>query len=31
VTGIDFNIEETVRRQGDSPALVADSSKIKQN
>lgn len=30
VTGIDFNIEETERRQGDPPVLVADSSKIKQ-
>jgi UDP-glucose 4-epimerase len=30
VTGIDFNVEEIGRRQGDPPALVADSSKIKQ-
>lgn len=30
VTGIDFNVEETGRRQGDPPALVADSSKIKR-
>lgn len=30
VTGIDFNVEETGKRQGDPPALVADSSKIKQ-
>jgi len=29
-TGIDFKVEETVRRRGDPPALVADSSKIKQ-
>jgi UDP-glucose 4-epimerase len=30
VTGIGFNVEEIGRRQGDPPALVADSSKIKQ-
>ena len=30
VTGIDFVSEETGRRQGDPPALVADSSKIRQ-
>jgi UDP-glucose 4-epimerase len=30
VTGIDFNVEEIGRRQGDPPALVADSLKIKQ-
>jgi UDP-glucose 4-epimerase len=30
VTGIDFNVEKIGRRQGDPPALVADSSKIKQ-
>jgi UDP-glucose 4-epimerase len=30
VTGIDFNVEEIGRRQGDPHALVADSSKIKQ-
>lgn len=30
VTGINFKVEETARRQGDPPALVADCSKIKQ-
>jgi UDP-glucose 4-epimerase len=30
VTEIDFRVEETERREGDPPALVADSSKIKQ-
>lgn len=30
ITGIDFLVEETGRREGDPPALVADSSKIKQ-
>jgi UDP-glucose 4-epimerase len=29
VTGVDFRVEETGRREGDPPALVADSSKIK--
>ncbi|MCK4925609.1 MAG: UDP-glucose 4-epimerase GalE, partial [Spirochaetes bacterium] len=29
VTGVDFTVEETARRAGDSPALVADSSKLK--
>lgn len=29
VTGIDFPVEETCRRAGDSPALVADSSKLR--
>lgn len=28
VTGIDFKVEETGRREGDPPVLVADSSKI---
>ncbi|OPY11309.1 MAG: UDP-glucose 4-epimerase [Syntrophaceae bacterium PtaB.Bin038] len=30
VTGIDFPVEETGRRAGDPPALVADSSKLMQ-
>jgi UDP-glucose 4-epimerase len=30
VTGIDFQVEETGRREGDSPELVADSTKIKE-
>lgn len=30
VTGIDFTIEETDRREGDPPELIADSSKIRQ-
>jgi UDP-glucose 4-epimerase len=30
VTGIDFRVTETGRRDGDPPSLVADSSKIKQ-
>ncbi len=30
VTGINFNVKETGRRQGDPPVLVADNSKIKQ-
>jgi UDP-glucose 4-epimerase len=30
VTGVDFIVEETGRRAGDSPALVADSSKLKK-
>lgn len=29
VTGVDFTVEETGRREGDPPALVADSTKIK--
>jgi UDP-glucose 4-epimerase len=29
VTGMDFPVEETGRREGDAPSLVADSSKIK--
>jgi UDP-glucose 4-epimerase len=29
VTGIDFPIEESGRRAGDPPALVADSSRIR--
>jgi len=29
VTGIDFPVEETGRRSGDPPALVADSSKLR--
>ena len=29
VTGIDFSVEETGRREGDPPALVAGSSKIR--
>jgi UDP-glucose 4-epimerase len=29
VTGIDFTVRETDRRAGDSPALVADSGRIK--
>lgn len=29
VTGVDFRAEETGRREGDPPALVADSSKLK--
>ncbi|MBI4684812.1 MAG: UDP-glucose 4-epimerase GalE [Nitrospirae bacterium] len=29
VTGIDFRTEETGRRDGDSPALLADSSRLK--
>lgn len=29
VTGIDFSVEETFRREGDPPALVADSSLIR--
>lgn len=31
VTGVDFPISESNRREGDSPSLVADSSKIKQS
>jgi len=30
VTGIDFPVEETDRRPGDPPVLVADNTKIKQ-
>jgi hypothetical protein len=30
VTGIDFPVKEPQRREGDSPILVADSSKLKQ-
>ena len=30
VTGVDFRIRETARRDGDPPILVADSSKIKK-
>jgi len=30
VTGIDFPVEETGRRAGDPPALIADSDKLKQ-
>ncbi len=30
VTGIDFTVEETSRREGDPPELIADSSKIRQ-
>ena len=30
VTGIHFRVEETERREGDPPALVADSSKIRE-
>jgi UDP-glucose 4-epimerase len=30
VTGVDFTVEETGRRAGDSPALVADSTKLKK-
>ncbi len=30
VTGIDFPVRESQRREGDSPILVADSSKLKQ-
>ena len=30
VTGIDFPVRESSRREGDPPSLVADSSKIKQ-
>jgi UDP-glucose 4-epimerase len=28
VTGIDFRVEETERRAGDPPALVADSTRL---
>jgi UDP-glucose 4-epimerase len=30
VTGVDFPVRESSRREGDPPSLVADSSKIKQ-
>jgi len=30
VTGVDFPVEETGRREGDPPVLVADSSKLKR-
>jgi UDP-glucose 4-epimerase len=30
VTGIDFQVRETARREGDPPVLTADSSKIKK-
>lgn len=30
VTGIDFGVEETGRREGDPPALIAQSSKIRE-
>lgn len=30
VTGIDFSVEETSRRAGDPPTLVADNSKLKR-
>jgi UDP-glucose 4-epimerase len=30
VTGTNFRLEETGRREGDPPALVADSSKLKK-
>lgn len=30
VTGVDFKVIETVRREGDPPQLVADSSKLKK-
>jgi len=30
VTGIDFVVEETARRDGDPPVLVADNSRIKE-
>ncbi len=30
VTGIDFPVEETGRRAGDPPSLVADSSRLVQ-
>jgi UDP-glucose 4-epimerase len=29
VTGIDFNVEETIRRPGDPPMLIADSAKLR--
>ncbi len=30
VTGVDFKVEYSKRREGDSPKLIADASKIKQ-
>ena len=30
VTGIDFAVEETGRRAGDPPVLVADSNKLRE-
>ncbi len=30
VTGVDFSVEDTDRREGDPPALVADSSKLRR-
>ena len=30
ITGIDFPVEETDRRPGDSPAIVADNSKVRK-
>jgi UDP-glucose 4-epimerase len=30
VTGIDFRVEEAPRREGDPPALVADSGRIRR-
>ena len=30
VTGVDFPVEETDQREGDAPALVADSSRLKR-
>jgi UDP-glucose 4-epimerase len=30
VTGIDFRVEETERREGDPPVLIADNAKIKR-
>jgi UDP-glucose 4-epimerase len=29
VTGVDFRVEETARRAGDSPALIADSTRLR--
>jgi len=31
VTGVDFRVEETSRREGDPPALVADSGRIRRS
>jgi UDP-glucose 4-epimerase len=30
VTGVNFPVEETERRPGDTPALIADSSRLKE-
>jgi UDP-glucose 4-epimerase len=30
ITGVDFSVEETQRREGDPPALIADSGKIRE-